>query len=119
MPTERLHLVHRDRVSLFENHWTVGGERKSDQINAMDLEVGHTSVACDAEIRTQTQFCLAGHLITPKPLAVWTVYDMPEENYVTKARREGQAIEAFLEHAVGTQENFPGINADNMPPASA
>jgi hypothetical protein len=111
MPTghNQFFLVDVRKLDAFQNHWTVGGERVSDQLNEMRLKRGEASVVCDTKPSSKTTFCTAAVAIKQHLAAVWTVWDDPKETYSRQAKREGDAITAFVLNALGSVENFPTL----------
>jgi hypothetical protein len=83
-------LVERRNLSQFEAHYTVGSEKRSDQIAAMG-RVGRTpELACDK----RSKFCTAALAVSPRVLAVWTVWSgsASEERAEQMAARQAPAI---------------------------
>ncbi|ANM03247.1 hypothetical protein AMC78_CH01110 [Rhizobium phaseoli] len=111
MPRDSFYLVDDRRLDAFQNHWTVGGERVSDQLEQMRLRYREPSVVCDAEpSSTGTRFCTAAVAISGHLAAVWTVWSGPAENSL-QAERQGAAIAEFVLNALGPSENFPALSA--------
>lgn len=95
------------KFGTFSNHYTVGGEQKSDQLKAMRLKVGEASIVCDQKTSsTGTRFCTAAILIKGHLAAVWTVWDGSKETSSRQAEREGKAITSFVLNAIGPAEDF-------------
>ncbi|UXN65997.1 hypothetical protein N8E89_22355 (plasmid) [Phyllobacterium sp. A18/5-2] len=105
----RFFLVDDRKLEVFKNHWTVGGERVSDQLHQMRLKVGEASVVCDAKSSSDTTFCTAAISINQHLAAVWTVWDSSGETHARQAEREGKGITAFVIDALGPIENFPAL----------
>lgn len=93
----------------FDNHWTVGLERVSDQLRKMDLEAGKVSVVCDPKPSTATTFCTAAVKVKENLAAKWTVWDGTQETFARQADREGAAIKTFVLNALGSEENYPAL----------
>lgn len=109
MPENNFSLIDRDQISIFDYHWTVGGERRSDQLRAMNLTIGQTQTVCDKVQRSTTLFCTAAQMLSPRLIAVWTVWDGPQEKHRAMAKREGRAISAFVRNAIAPQENYASL----------
>lgn len=92
-------------------HWTVGNERRSDQIAGMMFAPGVPEIGCDKA----SKFCTAGMAITPRLVAVWSVWptDDPPESALDMARRQGQAILQLVRHGFGENERFAEVIRKN------
>jgi hypothetical protein len=109
MPENSFFLTAKDGFAEFDHHGTVGGERAGDQLRSMRLKAGRASTACDRNAGSGTRFCTAAILVSPRLVAVWTVWDGKTESSARQAEREGQAIGAFVRDALGPTENFPDL----------
>ncbi|MBZ9973872.1 MULTISPECIES: hypothetical protein [unclassified Mesorhizobium] len=113
MPENRFYVVDDRKFDAFDNHFTVGGERVSDQLHSMQLRVNEASVVCDRNLKSsKTNFCTAAIPIKQHLAAVWTVWDSTGESHSRQAEREGKAITAFVRHAIGPSEDFPALFAE-------
>ena len=84
----QFYLVDDRKFVAFAFHFTVGGERKSDQLQAMTLRVGQPSVVCDKISRSNTTFCTAAVLVQRHLAVVWTVWSSNAETPQRRAERE-------------------------------
>lgn len=107
--SSRFFLVDDRNLDAFQNHWTVGGERVSDQLHKMRLKRGETSVVCDIKPSSNTTFCTAATAIKQHLAVVWTVWDSASETHSSQAKREGEAITEFVLNALDPLENFPAL----------
>lgn len=106
LPPNRFRLADDRRIDSFDHHWTVGRERVSDHLQAMDLQSNEASIVCGERSSSTTRFCTAAMRLEDHLIAVWTVWDSEKEPSVEQAKREGKAINAFVRHALGPTENF-------------
>jgi hypothetical protein len=112
MPVNRFYVADDRKFDAFDNHFTVGGKRYSDQLRSMQLKANEASVVCDRNVRpSETIFCTAAISINQHLAAVWTVWDSAGETHSRQAEREGKAITAFVRHAIGPSEDFPALFA--------
>lgn len=113
MPENRFYVVDDRKFDGFKSHFTVGGERVSDQLHSMHLKFNEATVVCDRNHElSKTTFCTAAVSIEHHLAAVWTVWDSAGETHSRQAEREGKAITAFVLHAIGPSENFPALFAE-------
>jgi hypothetical protein len=107
---EKFDLVDRARLDLLKNHWTVGKERKYDQVKDMAMQPGVTEIGCDRDSR----FCTALVQVLPGLLAVWTVWsdDKTASTAEQMALTQGAAIVAFVRRALAAAEDPTLVNAD-------
>lgn len=107
---EKFYIIDKDHTDLFASHYTVGGERVSDQIKELNLKNQSVDISCDVD----GKFCTAGTQTSPRTLAIWTVW--PSEKPIRTAREmaksQGGAMQAFVKHAIGTQSNFDQFKAE-------
>jgi hypothetical protein len=107
---EKFDLLDHAELKLLGNHWTVGRERKYDQVKNMVIEPGVTEIGCDRESR----YCTAMVEALPRLLAVWTVW--PDEQTgataATMAHDQGAAIVQFVRRALGPVEDATLVSAD-------
>lgn len=107
---EKLFIVDEEHIDLFASHYTVGQERVSDQIRKLNLNAQSVDISCDGN----GKFCTAGIQTSPSTLAIWTVW--PSEKLARTAREiaksQGEAIRAFVKHAIGTQSDFDQFKAE-------
>ena len=61
------YLVDDGKLDVFQNHSTVGGERVSDQLRQMRLEVGEASVVCDTKSSSDTNVLHCSHINQAAP----------------------------------------------------
>lgn len=113
MPENRFYVVNDRNFDAFDNYFTVGGERVSDQLHSMQLKVNEASVVCDRNLEpSKTAICTAAIQIKQHLAAVWTVWDSTGETHSRQAEREGKSITAFVRHAIGPSEDFSALLAD-------
>ncbi|MBZ9979177.1 hypothetical protein [Mesorhizobium sp. BR-1-1-10] len=113
MPGNGFYVVDDRKFDAFDNHFTVGGERVSDQLHSMQLNANEASVVCDRTLEpSKITFCTAAIPIKQHLAAVWTVWDSTGETHSRQAEREGKAITAFVRHAIGPSEDFPALVAE-------
>jgi hypothetical protein len=107
---EKFDLLDRARLDLLKNAWTVGKERKYDQVKDMAMQPGVTEIGCDRESR----FCTAVVPIVPGLLAVWTVWgdDKTGSTAEQMALTQGAAIAEFVRRALGPTEDPTLVNTD-------
>jgi hypothetical protein len=98
---ESFSLLDRTKLDLLKTRYTVGRERKYDQIAHKALRPRITEMGCDKDSR----FCTAAVEPLPGLLAVWTVWSGEHETAAQMAQREGQAIVEFVKRAVGRTED--------------
>jgi hypothetical protein len=107
---EKFDLLDRASLDLLKDHWTVGKERKYDQVKNMAMRPGVTELGCDRDSR----FCTAMVEVLPGLLAVWTVWgdEKTGETAGTMADTQGAAIVQFVRRALGPAEDSTLVNAD-------
>jgi hypothetical protein len=109
LPT-KFDLLDHNKIDLLKNHWTVGRERKYDQVKDMSLRLGVTEIGCDRA----SKFCTAVVETLPGLLAVWTVWS--DENTgvpaAQMAETEGAAITEFVRRAIGPIEDPSFVSAN-------
>lgn len=107
---EQFDLLDRDRLDLLGNHWTVGRERRYDQIKDMAVQPGVPEIGCDRESR----YCTAMVEVLPGLMAVWTVWsdEKTEGTAAQMAQAQGTAIVQFVRRALGPAEDPTLVNAD-------
>jgi hypothetical protein len=107
---EKFDLLDRDRLDILKNHWTVGKERKYDQVGNMTVRPGETEIGCDRESR----FCTAMVEVLPGLLAVWTVWSDENKGRTAEemAHTQGAAIVQFVRRALGPAEDHTLVNTD-------
>lgn len=104
------YLIDDRKFDALSGHHTVGDERQSDQVKAMRLKIGSSTVVCDQKASsTGTRFCTAAILIKGHLAAVWTVWDGGKETPASLAERQGKAVASFALNAIGPSENFPAL----------
>jgi hypothetical protein len=106
---EKFDLLDRLQLGLLKNHWTVGRERKYDQVKDMAMQPGVPEIGCDRESR----FCTAVVEVLPGLVAVWTVWSggilgTAEE----MAQIQGGATVQFVRRALGPTEDPTFVDAD-------
>lgn len=110
LPRNRFYLGDAEALAAFDNHWTVGKERVADQLRAMEIRRGIASVECDSIASSSgTKFCTAAIRLDNRLIAVWSVWSSREESPLQMAKREGLAIQSFVEHAISANENFNAL----------
>ena len=107
---EKFDLLDRARLDLLKNHWTVGKERKYDQVKDMAVQPGVTETGCDR----QSQFCTAMVEALPGLVAVWTVWSDPKTGAAAEevAHTQGAAIVHVVRRALVPVEDPTLLNAD-------
>jgi hypothetical protein len=106
---EKFGLLDRARLDLLRNHWTVGKERKYDQVKDMAIQPGVTEIGCDRD----SAFCTAMVEVLPGLLAVWTVWNGGTGGTAEEmADTQGAAIVQFARRALGPVEDPTLFNAD-------
>jgi hypothetical protein len=107
---EKFDFLDRLKLDLLRNHWTVGKERKYDQVKNMAIQPGLTEIGCDRESR----FCTAMVEVLPGLLAVWTVWSGGTTGVTAEemAHTQGVAIVQFVRRALGPAEDPTLVNAD-------
>lgn len=111
LPENPFYLVDDRKMDAFDQHLTVGYERVSDHLRAMDLRAGSVSVVCDRTPATTPRFCTAAMTVDRHLAAVWTVWDEEGESAARMAARQGRAVRAFVRHALGPREDFRTLTA--------
>jgi hypothetical protein len=109
LPPNRFYLADDRNLEVFDSHYTVGGEKRGDQLRKMRLETNQTSLVCDMQSSSTTRFCTAAIRIGAHQIAVWSVWESEEETSRRQADREGKAIVAFVQYALGAKENPPKL----------
>ena len=102
-PNKRFYLADDRKLEVFDHASTVGKERYSDHLRAMNLQRGAAAIVCDRE---PPSYCTAAILIERHLIAVWTVWNGEQETAVQQASREGKAIVAFTHLALQTPEDL-------------
>lgn len=107
---EQFDLLDRGKLDLLKNHWTVGRERKFDQVKDKSVELGVTEIGCDR----QSPYCTAVVEVLPGLLAVWTVWDDEKSGITAKemARMQGASIIQFVRRSLGPTEDPTLVDAD-------
>lgn len=107
---EKFDLLDRNRLDILKNHWTVGRERRYDQVKDMTVKSGVTEIGCD----TQSQFCTAMVEALPGFLAIWTVWSNEKTGATAEemAKAQGEAIVQFIRRAIGPAEDPTLVDAD-------
>jgi len=102
-------LMDSDELSLLSNHWTVGKERRHDQIKDLPRQPGQTEIGCDKA----SSFCTAIVEVMPRLVAVWTVWSDEKTGSTAEqvARSQGTAIVQFVRRALGPVEDTSLANA--------
>lgn len=106
---EEFYLAGRRSLDVFDRYWTVGKERWSDQLRAMPQIGAVAETACDQENESRPQFCTAAIQVAGDLIAVWTVTDSEHETSSQRAKRQGKAIAAFVQHGLGDEEDYQGL----------
>jgi len=101
---EKFYIVDEKHTDLFSNHFTVGFEKMSDQIQKLNLESAVADISCDAD----GKFCTAGIRISNATLAIWTVWASEKFKKSAKqmAEMQGKAIIAFVKYGISSQPDF-------------
>jgi len=107
---EKFDLLDRGKLDLLANDWTVGRERKFDQVKDMVVQLGVTEISCDRH----SHYCTAGVEVLPNLLAVWTVWGDEKTGSTVEqmAYAQGTAIAEFVRRALGPTEDTTLMNAD-------
>jgi hypothetical protein len=107
---EQFDLLDRGKLDLLRNHWTVGKERKYDQVKDMTVHPGVTEIGCDRE----SQYCTAMVETLPGLVAVWTVWGDGKTGSTAgqMAHTQGEAIVQFVRRALGPAEDPTLVDAD-------
>jgi hypothetical protein len=107
---EKFDLLDRGKLDLLKNHWTVGKERRYDQVKDMAVQPGATEVGCDRE----SQFCTAMVEVLPDLLAVWSVWSDEKTGSTAgqMAQTQGTAVVQFVRRALGPVEDPTLVDAD-------
>ncbi|MBX9825469.1 MAG: hypothetical protein K2Y27_10800 [Xanthobacteraceae bacterium] len=107
---EQFDLLDRGKLDLLRNHWTVGRERKFDQVKGKAIELGVTEIGCDR----QSIYCTAVVEVLPGLLAVWTVWGDEKTNGTAEqmALTQGASIVQFVRRALGPAEDPTLVEAD-------
>ncbi|MDZ4394957.1 hypothetical protein [Cypionkella sp.] len=111
LPRQRFYLADDRHLDAFQWHQTAGREIVADQLRAMDLQGVRASAVCDRELNARGRSCTAGVLISQHLMAVWSVWDSENERAEQQADREGRAIVAFVNYALGAEEDFEALLA--------
>lgn len=112
LPQDGFRLYDRRTPEVFQSHFTVGGERLSDQLAAMGSS-SSTSISCDrASSNSSTVFCTAMTPLGGNLAATWSVWEsrQGDETHQQKAEREASAIKAFVRYAMGPEEKFDELS---------
>ena len=107
---EAFDLIDRDNLDSLKNHWTIGKERRYDQIKDMAIQRAVTEIGCDRE----SQFCTAMVEVLPGLLAVWTVWgdEKIARTADQMAEAQGAAIVQFVRRALAPTEDPTLVDAD-------
>ncbi|SHJ89313.1 hypothetical protein SAMN05444404_2893 [Ruegeria lacuscaerulensis ITI-1157] len=103
---ETFHLADRRSLEVFDSYWTVGKERRSDQLRAMPQIGAVAETACDHEDESRRQFCTAAIQVSGNLIAVWNVWESDHETSSQRAKRQGRAIAAFVQYGLGDTEDY-------------
>lgn len=100
---EKFDLMDRSKLHLLQNTWTVGKERRCDQIKDFVLRPGVTDIGCDKASR----FCTALVEVLPGLVAVWTVWSDDKTGAPAEqmAHSQGAAIVQFVRRALSPVED--------------
>lgn len=103
-------LLDRAKLDILASHWTVGGERKFEQVKDKVFQLGVTKIGCDR----RSHFCTAVVEALPNLLAVWTVWSDEKTGSTAEqmANAQGIAIVEFIRRALGPTEDPTLLNAD-------
>jgi len=107
---EKFDLLDRTKLDLLKTHWTVGKERKYDQVKDMAMQPGVTEMGCDK----QSRFCTALVQVLPGLVAVWTVWPDPNTGGSAEdmAQSQGPAIVELVRRGLGVVEDPTIADAD-------
>jgi hypothetical protein len=107
---EQFDLLDRGKLDLLRDHWTVGRERKFDQVKDKAVELGITEIGCDR----QSPYCTAVVQVLPGLLAVWTVRGEEKSGSAAEqmAVTQGASIVQFVRRALGPAEDPTLVDAD-------
>ena len=107
---ERFELLATSKLDLLQYHFTVGLERRYDQVKGMALQPGITEISCDR----QSKFCTAVVNVLPGVLAVWTVWSDEKTGATAQmmADTQGPAIVQFVRHALAPVEDATFVDAE-------
>jgi hypothetical protein len=107
---ERFMLLDRDNLDVLKNHFTVGKERRYDQVKDMVLQPGVPQIGCDKESR----FCTAMVAVFPTLLATWTVESDQRTGRTAgqMTEAEGAAIVQFVRRGIGAEEDPSLVDAE-------
>ena len=107
---EQFDLLDRGKLDVLRSHWTVGRERKFDQVKDMAVQPGIAEIGCDR----QSSFCTAVVEVLPGLVAVWTVWGDEKTGGTAgqMANTQGAAIVQFVRRALGPAEDPTLVDAD-------
>jgi hypothetical protein len=107
---EKFDLLDRHKLDRLKSYFTVGRERRYDQVKDMAMRPGVTETGCDRE----SHFCTAVVEALPGLLAVWSVWPDPNTGRTAEqmAQTEGAAIVQFVQRAIGPTEDATLANAE-------
>lgn len=106
---EKFDLFDQNELEHLKSYRTVGGERVYDQLSAVPSRAGLPSVGCD----TGSRFCTASVEVSPRLLAIWTVWNDETGTGATQmAETQGLAIAQFVQRAIGKIEDPTLLNTE-------
>lgn len=111
LPRNRFYLADTRRLEVFSDTLMVGGETYADKLRSISLKSGEVFVNCDRKEEGERQFCIAAVAISKDLIGVWSVWQSETEAADQQAQREGRAIAAFANYALGDIENFDALLA--------
>lgn len=107
---EKFYIIDKNRIDLFNSHYTVGQENVADQIRKLDVNSVKANISCDED----GKFCTAIIPTSPNTLAVWTVWssDTTVKSAQQMALSQGKAIVAFVEYAISSKPDFKKMQTE-------
>ena len=87
----------------------------------MTWRLGKVTTKCKEDPNTKAQYCESAVRIRTDLIAVWLPYGGISETFVQKAEREGEAIIAFVNYALGPTEFIEALEesaCDHLSPDS-
>lgn len=116
LPANRFRLVDLSRLRVDDPHGPVNCRDKGQAHRPLPQQAGEARIVCTAMVYggPEDKFLSAAVRIEGDLGALWTVWRYGENGETVEAmtEREGKAIVAFVQYALGRQEVFSALHAD-------